>query len=128
MQPLAELAGNNGMTSIRRIERLQIKIREELGKIIIKEFDFAFGTLVTITRVELSEDLTAVRIYISVMPERNEQDVLTEMNKEIYVVQQKFNKKMEMRPVPRIRFLLDETVREAAKIEENLYNLKNKDK
>ncbi len=116
------------MTSIRRIERLQIKIREELGKIIAKEFDFAFGTLVTITRTELSEDLTAVRIYISVMPERSEQNVLAEMKKDIYDVQQKFNKKMEMRPVPRIRFVIDETVREAAKIEEDLYNLKNKDK
>lgn len=116
------------MTSVRRIERLQIKIREELGKIIVKEFDFPIGTLVTITRTELSEDLTAVRIYISVMPEKNQQEVLAQMNKEIYFIQQIFNKKMEMRPVPRIRFLLDETVREAAKIEEDLYKLKNKDK
>lgn len=113
------------MTSERRIERLQIKAREELARIIDKEFDFSPGTLVTVTRTEISEDLTAGRVYISVLPEKEEANVLADINKEIYFVQQLFNKRMEMRPVPRIRFILDETVRQAAKIEKSIYKLKN---
>ncbi|OHA46885.1 MAG: ribosome-binding factor A [Candidatus Terrybacteria bacterium RIFCSPLOWO2_01_FULL_44_24] len=114
------------MAATKRIERLQIRIKEELAQIITKEFDFNPGVLVTVTRSEVSDDLTAVRIYLSVYPEKETEGILDILQKQIYFIQQIFNKRMEMRPVPRIRFVLDESVREADKIERSLYDLKNK--
>ena len=114
------------MASEKRLVRLRIKIREEIARILEREFDFDPSVVVTVTRAEISEDLFASRIYVSVYPEDKAQTALDEINSRIYEVQQMFNKRMAMRPVPRLRFVLDESVRVADTIERKLYELKNK--
>ena len=45
------------MASLRRLEKLNMLLKEELARIIDREVDFPAGTLVTITRVETSSDM-----------------------------------------------------------------------
>ncbi len=114
------------MASEKRIIRLQVRIREELAQIIDREMDFKPGVLVTVTRAEVSEDLFAGRIYVSVFPAQEGGDVMKMLEKNIYDIQQFFNKRMGIRPVPRLRFILDTSVKEADEIERSLYELKQK--
>lgn len=108
-----------------RIPRVNQLIREELGKILHREIEFPEGALVTITRVEASPNLIQAKVYISTMPENKKEEVLAILRKTLYSSQQKLNKKINMRPMPKIIFVEEETTVEAARIEEILEEIKD---
>ena len=108
----------------KRVQRVNQLIKKELSRIILKEIEFPQGVLVTVTRVETTSDLKESNIWISTMPEEKLKRVLEILNKNIYFLQQKLNKRLKMRPIPRIRFLEEKKTAEAGKIEELLEELK----
>ncbi len=110
-----------------RIAKVNSLLEHEIGSIILKDFHFA-DTLVTLTHVDATSNLIEARVYISVMPEDNADRVIATLNKGVRDVQQKINKKLNMRPVPRIMFLKDEKIQEAARIESLLAQLKKEEK
>ena len=109
-----------------RLPRVNQLIKKELGEIMLREIDFPEGTLVTLTRVETAANLIEAKVYVSIMPEEKAPDVLATLKKLIYFVQQKLNKRLRMRPVPRIIFVEEKAVREAGKIEELLEEIHKK--
>ena len=115
------------MASPRRIERLNVVIREELAKILIREIEFPTGALVTVSRVRVAEDLFNAEIALSVLPTEQGKAVLKLLGEHIFDIQQLLNKRLRMRPVPKIRFVQDTTEAEAAEVEEKLYKMKNAD-
>ncbi len=109
-----------------RILRLNRLIKEELGKIILREIEFPIGTIVTITRIETSSDLTSARVLIGVFPEKFALDSLKVLNNQIYFIQQKLNKKLSMRPVPKLIFRQEKETIKAGRVEELLEQVKAK--
>ena len=107
-----------------RIQRVNSLIKDELSKILLKEIDFPRSVLVTITRVETAVDLNRVKVYVSVIPESQAAGVFEILNKIIYGLQQKLNKRLKMRPLPRIEFKKEEKTKEAARVEELLEEIK----
>lgn len=108
----------------KRIQQVNELIKRELGKILLRETDFSKNILVTITRVENSVDLKLARIYISCLPEKEIEKVFTVLNKQIYHLQQTMNKRLPMRPVPKIKFIKEKETKKAAEIEELLNKIK----
>ena len=106
-----------------RIPRVNELLKEELGAILLREFDVPENTLVTLTRVSATPNLQQAKIYISVMPEERGVQVLRLLKKEVYAMQQLLNKRLNMRPVPRIEWLLEKTGRTQS-IEEILDKIK----
>jgi len=111
----------------KRIQRVNQLIKKELGKILLREGDFLKEILVTLTRVETSIDLREARVWVSVLPENQTAKVIQILNRKIYDFQQKINKTLEMRPVPKIKFLIETKSKEAARIEELLEKIKKSD-
>lgn len=107
-----------------RIKKVNKLILELMGQIILRECQFPANSLVTILGVETSKDLLYSKITVSVFPAEKRQDALNYLTKNIYELQQFLNKKLDMHPVPKIRFVLDATEEEAAKIEKLLGKLK----
>lgn len=103
-----------------RIQRVNQLIKKELSEIILKEVDFPRNILVTITRVETSIDLNQTKVYVSCLPEKENKRVFQILNKLIYTLQQELNKRLNMRPVPRIIFVKDKDIKKIARIEELL--------
>lgn len=103
-----------------RIPKVNQLIQEELGLILLKEFEVPDGALVTITRVDATGNLQEAKVYISVMPEASQQDVFAALNMDVYHIQQILNKRLHMRPVPRIRWTVETKTSEAQRIEELL--------
>lgn len=112
--------------SLQRIKQVNILIQEVLGEIFQKECHFPDNSLVTILAVETSSDLLYSTIIISVFPIIQEKDVLRYLRDDIFRIQQALNKKLAMRPVPKIRFEPDRTEFEAEKIERLLGEIKEK--
>jgi ribosome-binding factor A len=109
---------------VKRIERVNEVIREELCKIFLKEIDFPDGVLVTITRVVTSSNIIQAKVFVSVLPDRKTENVFNILNKIIYGIQQKINHRLRMRPIPRIQFEKEEKIKEAARIEQLLEQVK----
>lgn len=109
---------------VERIQRVNQLIRKELSQILFREVDFPNNSLVTITRVENTRNLKQANIYISVIPESKTLNVLQILEKLIYYLQQKLNKRLKMRPLPRIRFVEEKKTKEAGKVEELLEEIK----
>ena len=103
----------------KRLERVNELLHREISQLFLRELDF-YNTLVTITKVETSVDLREAKIMISVMPYEKSQTALKVLEKNIFDLQQILNKKLKMRPVPKIRFEIDKLAAKAQYIEELL--------
>lgn len=110
-----------------RIQRVNQLIKKELSQIILQEIDFPKNALVTITRVDSSPNLIQTKVYVSVIPEDKIEDVLEILEKSIYDLQQILNKRLNMRPVPKIKFVMEKETVEAGRIEELLEEIKKND-
>jgi len=107
-----------------RILRVNQLIKRELSQIILKEIDFPKNMLVTVTRAETSVDLEEAKIYVSIIPENQIGRVLHILETQVYNLQQKLNKRLQMRSTPRIRFLQEKETGQAGRIEELLEKIK----
>ncbi|MFA5742818.1 MAG: 30S ribosome-binding factor RbfA [Candidatus Paceibacterota bacterium] len=110
-----------------RVEKIQSLIQQELAKIILREIDFPQNVLATITRVYVPSNLEVANVYISVLPEEKTSEVFQSLNRNIYSLQQFLNKKLRMRPVPKIQFFREKKIAEAARVEELLAEIKDQD-
>jgi len=108
-----------------RFKKLNDLLRDEAGKMLKKELEFN-GVLVTVVRAVVSPTLEHATIWISVLPESQRETVLQKINQKIYNLQQILNKRLAMRPVPKIRFEIDKTEEKAARIEKLLQKSQNK--
>jgi ribosome-binding factor A len=110
----------------KRIQRVNQLIKKELSKILLKEVDFPKNILLSITRVDASVDLRIARVYISYLPEKETKKAFKILNQLIYNFQQKLNKRLNMRPIPRIKFIQDKEIKKTARIEELLEEIKKR--
>lgn len=108
----------------KRTEQVNHLIQKELSKIILKELDLPKDVLVTVTRVETTPNLTQASVFLSVLPEGQTEKTLSSLNRQIYNLQQIFNKRVKMRPTPRLIFANEERTKEAGRIEEILEEIK----
>lgn len=109
-----------------RIEKVNSLLKHEISKIIVRDFDFS-GTIITLTHVDASANLIQAKTYISVLPEEKTDHIIGVLNKGVYDVQKKINRLLNMRPVPRIIFVRDKEVAEAARVEKILEKIKERD-
>ncbi len=106
-----------------RIARVNELVKETLAEIVSEEVDFPLGVFVTVTRVDTSADLRYARVFVSVFPEKKFSRAMELLKKKIYSIQRTFNKKLHMKPLPRIEFVVDKTESEADRIEKVLKNI-----
>ncbi len=102
-----------------RRERLSNLIEEELSKLIIRELEFD-GALVTITGVDISEDMQFADIRFSVIPANKLKGVQKTFDENAGYLQRLLIRKLSMRSIPYIRFEYDPGPEKAQRIEKIL--------
>ena len=110
-----------------RIDKVNSLLEHEISKIISRDFNFP-EALVTLTYISATANLIEAKAYISVLPEEKTDKVLVVLNKGVYTIQQKINKMLNMRPIPKIIFVRDEKIADAARIEKLLEKIKEIEK
>lgn len=113
------------MASPRRLEKLNILLQEEVAKILDEELEFPEGNLITVTRVSISNDAYYAVIFISILG-KDLQKSLEILEKSIYHIQKQLNRRLRIRPVPKIRFTLDEGEIQREMVEKSLAEIKRK--
>jgi ribosome-binding factor A len=109
---------------VKRLESLSEIIKTELAQMIMREIELPEGILLTITRAEITDDKQQAKIRISLLggtdAEKTQREILDMLSKRTPLLQGMLNRKMRTRPVPRIRFLIDEEELKRQRVEELL--------
>lgn len=115
------------MATLLRIERINQLLREEVTKIVDRELDSPDGAMITITRVAASQDSLHANVFFSVLG-AEPKDALALLQKNVYHIQQIVNRRLRMRPVPKIRFAIDAEEIKREQVEKSLAVVKQKQK
>ncbi len=107
-----------------KLKKVNELIKQELGKIILEREEFGSGVLVTIMDVKTSQDLLEASVIFSVFPTGKEKLAFKKLSARVFGLQQLLNKKIKMHPMPKIRFVLDNTETEYQKIDTLLEKIK----
>ncbi len=99
-----------------RSERVESLIQHQLGEIITRELEFG-GALVTIMAVEADRKLEHAAIRVSVVPVAKEAEAMELLGREAGRLQYLLMKKINIKPMPRISFVLDRGAENAARVE-----------
>jgi len=113
------------MPSELRREKIENLLREELAKILDRDIEFPRGTIVTVTRVKSSVDGHYASVYVSILGV-DPAGALATLKKTVYHIQKSINKKLRIRPVPRIAFKIDEEEFNRERVEKRIAGLKRK--
>lgn len=101
-----------------RIEQINELIRHELTNLLLSEVEFPRDCLATVTFVEVSIDLRHAKVGMSVLPLNRAGTVLAALRRNAGKLQFLLNKKLALKPLPRLSFVIDDTEARAAKVEE----------
>ena len=109
-----------------RLKKVNELIKQEVGNLIAREIDLSREILVTVIKSDVSPDLRYADVSISVLPAEKKLSTLRSLNKNVYSLQQKLNKKLTMKPVPKIRFKLDTAGEYVSRIDEVIEEIHKK--
>ena len=107
-----------------RIRKINSLIQSDISEILMRELDLKSGVFITVAKVDTTSDLRYTRIFVSIYPTKETNYAMQTIKKELYHLQGALNKKLHMRPLPRMEFFLDTTEQEADDIEHVLKKLK----
>lgn len=110
------------MASERRVGKIQNLLREVTADIVARTVPFPDGLLVTVTRTAVSDDLYYATVFVSVLaPDAAaEHAALDQLHRATGAIQYALNRKLRMRPVPRITFDVDQGEKRRERIEKLL--------
>lgn len=107
-----------------RIDQVNELLKAELASLINREITIE-NSLVTISYVDCSPDLSSAKIGISVLPEKYFGTVLEQLRKSSSQFTSILKKKLSLKTIPKFNWVIDKTEKEARSIEEVLEQIKN---
>jgi len=111
----------------RRTDRLGELFREEISKLVQQGLKDPRVGMVTISRVEVTEDLSYAKVYTSVLGgEKERTDSLIGLNRSAGFIRGVLFKAVKIRHMPQLQFVLDEGVDHSLHIQKILNELKEK--
>lgn len=109
----------------RRIERLQSQIKARVAEVISQELADPRRGLITITRVHLDRELQTCKIYWSVLGDEKVRRLNQHMLEHAAgFVRREIARILSTRSVPQIRFLFDESIEGALRMDRLLQDLR----
>ena len=88
-----------------RIQRVNELLRREIGSVVQRDYEWN-GALVTISGVEVTQDLKEGKVWTSVLG-GNTEGVLRKLNRDHGAIQSKVMKRVVLKSTPVLRFLCD---------------------
>ena len=99
-----------------RSDKVRLTLKKAVSEIIKIEHNFDY--LVSVSDLDISPDLSNVKIYISVLGDNeSKENVIDELNDNSFNIKNYFSKYIKLRKIPSIRFYIDETIENAEKMQ-----------
>ena len=122
---------NPNFNSNHRKLRVGELIKQNLGQIFIKneaKIPSLNTNLITITEVKMSSDLKSARAYIIPLGGKETEKTVKTLNEFSYLVRKALSKKLDIKFLPRLHFVGDESFDYAERIEKLIKLNKDEDK
>ena len=106
-------------------KKLGERVRRELSHILNRSATLK-GSMVTISVVRMTADLSIAKVYVSIFPDSHAAQKVEILNENAWDYRHQLAKTIrnEVRKIPELRFLLDDSFQEAEKIERLLDDTK----
>lgn len=108
-----------------RIQQLNSLVQHEVAELLLRHMEWPNGALVTVSKVSVAEDAESAKVWLSVLPATKAEDVLRMVNGRIREIQTLLNKKLVMKFVPKLTFVIDRSEEKAETIESILDRLEH---
>ena len=117
------------MADPRTVARLEARIKERLAHAIEFEVADPRTTFLTITKVELSRDLSSGRVFYSVLGDRGERSKAQHMLADAAgFLQRKVGRVLRTRHIPRLSWVYDDSIEKLAEMDELIRGALDKDR
>jgi ribosome-binding factor A len=111
-----------------RTDRIADVIQKELAQIIHQEMKDPRVGLITLAQVKVSKDLSHAKVYVSVMMEERSKEALETLNKASGFLRAQLAKRVQMRVMPILSFVYDDTTIKANRLSKLIDDARAKDK
>ena len=112
------------MSSVRP-ERVGEAIRDELSLLLAREVHDPGIGFITLTRVKVSPDLQAARVYYTTLgDEKAQRDTAKALKRAAPFLRRQLGQRIRLRRVPELEFFYDESIAQGDRIEQILQDLK----
>jgi len=113
-----------------RTERLGQTIQEKIGSLILegKIKDFRVNTFISITKVDVSKDLSFADVYVSDIRGKINEKEVEGLQSAAGFIQSQLGATMHIRKIPRLRFHADKSIGESFDIIKKIEELVETDK
>lgn len=109
-----------------RLKRVESLIRDLVSSLIMKGIikDPRVNTLITITGVEISSDLSYAKVYVSSFESTQKMEKAAEaLNHAAGFIQKNISRDLKMRVTPKLRFIVDDSIKKGFEINEKIDSL-----
>lgn len=110
-----------------RIVKLNSLVQTEVATILSRDVEFPRSFFVTVSRAEVADDAESAKVWISVMPATHEAAALKIIKGKIGDIQDILNKRLVMKFVPKLTFVVDSSTERAAQIMQILDSMTSND-
>jgi ribosome-binding factor A len=111
----------------RRTVRLGELIREDISKLLQKGLKDPRVGFATICRVDVTEDLSYAKVFVSVMgSDKEKTDTMIGLRNSAGFLRREIGRGLHIHKIPELQFVLDESLDHAMHIESILSDLKSK--
>lgn len=100
-----------------KIERINHMIMEEVSKILMLEVKDERFKFVTVTDCDTSNDLSYCKVYVTVLEQEKRDETLKALNNASGFIRGELAKRIEIRNIPELKFIYDESVFYGEKID-----------
>ena len=111
-----------------KIERLANVLSKEISNILLLEIKDEDIKFVTITHVDLSSDLSYAKVYCTVLEDDKKDKIFKDLNNaKGFIRSELIKRKIEMRKIPELTFIYDESIEYGNKIEKIIKEIHKED-
>ena len=100
-----------------KLDRLGHILTEEISKIISEEIKDEDINFVTITAVDISSDFSYAKVYFTNLIDKDRDKVIKALNKASSFIRSQLFDRVEIRKMPELTFIYDESIEYGQKIE-----------
>ena len=108
------------MLPYKRSQRVSDLLREEIADIVIYRLKDPRIGFITITGVDVTDDIKIARVYVSVLKDEDKKNTLDILNSAKSFIRSELSKRLRMKSIPGIEFRLDTSIEYGDRIDKLL--------
>ena len=108
-----------------KIDRLNNSFVEHISMILRTEIKDERINFVTVTAARVTNDLSFAKVYVTVLNDKERDNIIKLLNKASNFIERELSRRIEIRKMPNITFVYDESLEYAANIENIIERIDN---